>query len=88
MTMGLAQIVKNARSELHVLTGLEVASTLGAAREGDEWLVALEVVEKKSIPESMDILATYRTRLNPEGSVIEFKRLKMRKRIDTAEEEV
>lgn len=88
MAIGLAQIVKNARSELHALTGLEVASTLEAAREGDEWVVTLEVVEKHSIPESMDILATYRTRLDPEGNVLEFKRIKMRKRIDTVEEDL
>lgn len=87
MALGLAEIVKNARTELHALTGLEVSSTLEAAREGDEWLVTLEVVEKRSIPESMDILAAYRTRLDLEGSVLEFKRIKMRKRIDTVEEE-
>jgi len=88
MAIGIAQIVKNARSELYTLTGLEVASILEAAREGDEWQVTLEVVEKHSIPESMDILATYRTRLDPEGNVTEFKRVKMRKRIDTVEEEI
>ena len=88
MAHALAQMVKNARSELHALTGLDVASTLEAARKGDEWLVTVEVVEKRSIPESMDILATYRTRLDPEGNVIDFKRVSMRKRIDTAEEEL
>jgi hypothetical protein len=87
MALGLAQIVKQARSELQALTGLEVSSTLEAAREGDEWLVALEVVEKRSIPESMDILATYRIRMDPEGNVLEFKRARMRKRIDTVEED-
>ena len=87
MALGLAQIVKQARSELQALTGLEVSSTLEAAREGDEWLVALEVVEKRSIPEAMDILATYRIRMDPEGNVLEFKRARMRKRIDTVEED-
>ncbi len=87
MALGLAQIVKQARSELQALTGLEVSSTLEAAREGEEWLVALEVVEKRSIPESMDILATYRIRMDPEGNVLEFKRARMRKRIDTVEED-
>jgi hypothetical protein len=86
MAIGLAQIVARARTELHDLTGLEVASTLDAARDGDEWVVGLEVVEKRSIPDSMDILATYRTRLDLEGNMLEFKRIKIRKRIDTTGE--
>jgi hypothetical protein len=87
MAPGLAQIVKQARSELQALTGLEVSSTLEAAREGDAWSVTLEVVEKHSIPESMDILATYRIRMDQGGNVLEFKRTRMRKRIDTVEED-
>lgn len=87
MALGLAQIVKQARSELNQLTGLDISSTLEAVKEGNEWLVNLEVVEKHSIPEAMDILATYRVELDEEGSVLGFKRIKMRKRIDTEDTE-
>ena len=79
----MAQIVKNARSELNALTGLEVSSTIEVAREEDEWRVVLEVVEKHSIPESMDILAAYETRLDAEGNMLDFRRTGMRRRIDT-----
>ena len=83
MAVGMAQIVKNARSELNALTGLEVSSTIEVAREEDEWRVVLEVVEKHSIPESMDILAAYETRLDAEGNMLDFRRTGMRRRIDT-----
>ncbi len=83
MAVGMAQIVKNARSELNALTGLEVSSTIEVAREEDEWRVVLEVVEKHSIPESMDILAAYETRLDGEGNMLDFRRTGMRRRIDT-----
>ena len=85
MAIGMSQIVKNARSELNALTGLEVSSTIEVAREDDEWRVALEVVEKHSIPEGMDILAAYETRLGGEGNMLEFRRTGMRRRIDTEE---
>ncbi len=85
MAIGMAQIVKNARSELNALTGLEVSSTIEAAKEEDGWLVSLEVVEKHSIPEGMDILAAYETRLDGEGNMLEFRRTSMRRRIDTEE---
>ena len=87
MAVGMAQIVKKARSELEALTGLDISSTLEAAREEDAWLVSLEVVEKHSIPEGMDILATYETRLDADGNMLEFKRVSMRRRIDTEERE-
>ena len=85
MAIGMSQIVKNARSELNALTGLEVSSTIEVAREDDEWRVSLEVVEKHSIPEGMDILAAYETRLDGEGNMLEFRRTGLRRRIDTEE---
>lgn len=83
MAVGMAQIVKNARSELNVLTGLEVSSTIEVAKEDEEWRVVLEVIEKHSIPEGMDILASYETRLDGDGNMLEFRRTGMRRRIDT-----
>ena len=87
MALGMAEVIEKARSDLHKLTGLEVSSTLGAMREDGEWRVTMEVLEKKSIPDGMDILATYETRLDAEGdgSMLNFKRTRMRRRIDTEE---
>jgi hypothetical protein len=43
----------------------------------------VEMIEKHSVPDQMDILAVYETTLDDEGNLIEFKRKGMRKRIDT-----
>ncbi len=83
MALGMAEIIKNARSELNNLTGLEISSTVSAEKEEDGWMVTMEVIEKHSIPDGMDILAIYDTRLDNEGNMLEFKRVRMRKRIDT-----
>ena len=82
MALSMAEAIKKARTELYDLTGLEISSTLSAVKEGKEWLVNIEVVEKHSIPDSMDLLAIYQTRLDSDGNIQEFKRTKMRKRID------
>ncbi len=87
MVLGMGEIVRRARSELNALTGLDISSTIRAEKDGDEWLVALEVVEKHSIPESMDILAAYETRMDGEGNMLDFHRTRMRRRIDTQESE-
>ena len=83
MALSMGEMIQKARSDLHSLTGLEVSSTLGAARDEDGWKVTMEVVEKHSIPDGMDILAIYETRLDDEGNMLEFKRVRMRKRVDT-----
>ena len=83
MALSMTEVIQKARSELNELTGLEISSTLSSARDGDEWMVGIEVVEKHSIPDGMDVLATYEIRLDAEGNMLEFKRTKMRKRIDT-----
>ena len=87
MSLSMTEAIKKARTELYDLTGLEISSTLSAAKEGDEWLVDIEVVEKHSIPDSMDLLALYETRLDADGNMQEFKRTKIRKRIDIEDSE-
>jgi hypothetical protein len=87
MIMRFDEAIQQAKLVLHGLTGLDISSIVGAEKEDDGWLVRIEVVEKHSIPDSMDILALYETRLDSEGNMQEFKRLRMRKRIDTDIEE-
>ena len=83
MALGIGKVIQKARSELGNLTGLEISSTVGAEKGEDGWLVTMEAVEKRSIPDGMDILAIYETRLDAEGNMQDFRRTKMRKRIDT-----
>ncbi len=87
MALSISKVIQKARSELANLTGLEISSTVRAEKEGDGWLVVIEVVEKRSIPDSMDILAKYETRLDTDGNMLDFKRAGMRKRIDVSEGE-
>ncbi|MCG2830914.1 MAG: gas vesicle protein [Desulfobacteraceae bacterium] len=83
MALSIGEVIEKVRSELNKLTGLDIESTVAAARDAEGWLVSVEVVEKHSIPDGMDILATYETRLDPDGNMLEFKRVRMRKRIET-----
>jgi len=87
MALGIAKVIEKARTDLAKLTGLEISSTVSAEKEDNGWLVCMEVVEKRSIPDGMDILAVYETRLDADGTMQEFRRTKMRKRIDTEEAE-
>jgi len=82
MTVAMPELIQKAREQLAELTGLELGSTLSARREGDVWKVQIEVLEKKSVPDSMDILATYELTMGEDAGVVDFERIHMRKRID------
>ncbi len=81
---GVSFIASQAKKELKELTNLEPSTIMGATREGDEWMVTMEMIEKKSIPDAMDILGIYEVRLNDKGQILNFTRISLRKRGDTA----
>ena len=83
MSVAIPKLVERAREDLASLTGLELGSTLSALKDEKGWHVQVEMVEKKSLPDSMDILATYEVLMDDDGNVLEFRRAAMRKRIDT-----
>lgn len=85
MALKFAEAIKKARTELVTIIGLELGSTISAHPDGDGWRVTLEAVEKKSIPDSMDILGIFEVNLDGNGDISEFNRVRMRKRIDMDE---
>ena len=82
MAMAIAQLIQKAREQLTELTGLELGSTISASKEDNIWKVQIEVVEKKSLPDSQDILAAYELTMDDDANVVNFTRIGMRKRID------
>lgn len=80
---GVSLIAKKAKEELCALTGLQPSTVLGMNAEGDGWTVTIEMVEKKSIPDSMDLLGTYEVRLDSDAQLLSFNRMSLRKRGDT-----
>ncbi|MBU1262320.1 gas vesicle protein [bacterium] len=88
MAKSVYELIEKAREELSKMTGLELSTTLGAVKEEKGWKVTLEMVEKHSIPDQMDILAIYNVILDDDGNVIEFNRIRLRKRVDTETVEV
>ena len=84
MAAPIPKLVERAREDLASLTGLELGSTVSTLKDEKGWRVEIEMVEKKSLPDSMDILATYEVLMDDDANLIEFKRAGMRKRIDTA----
>ncbi|VVB69795.1 Gas vesicle synthesis protein GvpO [uncultured archaeon] len=54
------------------------------------WLAEVEVLERKSVPDTQDILGRYEMKFNEEGELLGYKRIMLRRRSDMEmiEEEV
>ena len=83
MAPAMDQLIQRAREQLADMTGLEMGSTLSARKDDGGWHVQLEAVEKKSLPDSQDILAKYDLTMDDNANVLDFNRIGMRKRGDT-----
>ncbi|MDP2859775.1 MAG: gas vesicle protein GvpO [Bacillota bacterium] len=84
MGVSAEAIAKTAARKVSQLTE-KPAKVVGVIRENDSWKVTLELVEKKSIPDSMDVLATYEVQISSEGEMLGFSRGRLRKRGDARE---
>ena len=82
--MTTKDILEKAKKELADLTGFKSPSAVGFKKEGDELIATIEVIEKESIPDGMDVLGTYDVRVDEGGKIISYERIDLRKRIDTA----
>jgi hypothetical protein len=82
------EIVQQAREQLAQLTGLKVDTVSAFAQKDDGWHVTLELLELKRIPDATDVLATYETLLDDEGSLRTYHRTRRYLRDQLMEEEV
>ncbi|MFH1565251.1 MAG: gas vesicle protein GvpO [bacterium] len=76
------EIIEKAKKQLADLTGFTSPAGIGLKKEKEEWVITIEIVEKKSIPDQMDILGTYDVYMNSEGDLSRYERRGLRKRVD------
>lgn len=81
--MEIKEVLEKAKKELVSATGFKSPAAIGARKEGTKWIVTVEIVEKTSIPEGMDILGTYEVRMSEGGKLLGYERKSLRKRMDT-----
>jgi len=81
--METKELIAKAKTQLADLTGFKSPAGIGLKKEKDGWVVTIEIVEKNSIPDGMDILGTYDVRLDLKGNVLNYERKELRKRMDT-----
>ena len=83
--MNVTEVIFKAKESLPMLTNREFNGVTGISKEGNEWKVTLELIERKSIPDSSDLLGIYELRLDEEGGIVSFNRIRLRRRGDPGE---
>ena len=68
------KVARAAAEQLTELTGRRPEVVVGVERNDDGWQVELEVVESRRIPDSTDILATYRVQVDEDGEMLGYYR--------------
>jgi hypothetical protein len=72
--------------QLVELTGKDFEGIVGFSKDDEGWLVQVEVVELRRVPDSTDVLAIYEVLVDGEGDLAGYRRLERYARGSTAED--
>lgn len=71
-----SKIASEAMGELTALTGKDVEGVTGLERSDNGWLVRVEVVELRRIPDTTDVLALYEVETDSSGVLQGYQRIR------------
>jgi len=81
----IQEIGEKASQAAEVLLKKSMDSVISLCKEQEGWLAEVEVVERKSVPDTQDILGRYEMKFNEVGELQGYRRIKLRRRSDREE---
>jgi len=72
--VGARDAVKRAVEQVAELTSRPVEGVLGVERADDQWVVTLELLELRRVPDSTDVLASYAVVVDDRGELQQYRR--------------
>jgi hypothetical protein len=79
--LGIPQVIDSTIRGLAMLK-LKVSTVTSVSREDSGWRVVAELVERRSVPDTSDLLGVYELRLDETGTILRYERTRMRRRAD------
>lgn len=83
----IMDIGREGLSTLEKLLNKKPESVLSVNKEGKEWKVIAEVLERRAVPDTQDILGRYELRLDEKGELLGYKQVLTKRRADLMVEE-
>lgn len=84
---GIKEIGNRAPALIESLLNKKAEGITSVSREGEEWKVLVEVLERKAVPDTQDILSTYELKLSGDMDLMGYRRVGLRHRGDMVMEE-
>jgi hypothetical protein len=84
--MNASEVIQKAQQEFVKLGKTPADGVTGLSKTEHGWSVLLEALERKAIPDTMDVLGLYEIRLDDEGNLLGLERKRLRKRGETKED--
>jgi len=78
---------KQSLSILEKALNRKTESVISISKEGKEWEVLVDVLERRAVPDTQDILGTYEMRLDEKGELLGYKQVMTKRRADLVEKE-
>jgi len=83
----IVEICRKAPLLIESIVNKKAQGITSVTKEGEEWKVVIEVLERKAIPDTQDILNIYELKLTGAMELTGYKRIGMRHRGDMIQEE-
>lgn len=84
--IALGEVIAHMKAAFLDVVNLELSSVTAVTQTDEGWTVVVEVVERKAIPDTLDLLGVYEVRLNHDGILTGYERTRMRRRVDLDEQ--
>ncbi|MFJ3646130.1 gas vesicle protein GvpO [Streptomyces murinus] len=72
----LMEVLRQARSQLAELTGLEAESVSSFEQTEDGWSLEVEVLELSRVPDTMSLMGGYQVELDRDGQLTGYRRVR------------
>ena len=86
----IQEILGKANQAAETMLKKKLDSVISLNKDAEGWVAEIEVLERKSVPDTQDILGRYEMRFDLDGELLGYKRIMLRRRSDMemVEEEV
>jgi hypothetical protein len=85
-TETIMEIGMKARGVIAELLDKKAESVISATKEENEWKVLVEVLERRAVPDSQDLIGRYELRLDENKELLGYERIVLRRRTDLDKE--
>ncbi|GAJ15586.1 unnamed protein product [marine sediment metagenome] len=82
------ELGKKALQMIAELVNKEPLSVISITRDGDKWVVLTEVLERKSVPDTQNIIGIYQLTFSKGKDLLGYRRTELRRKGDMGEETI